>query len=204
MKAPAVRGFRESGAQQRVLNTKGEYGRPRESPGDSQEERSPTKSTSVRNRAVYPSWASTRTEDISWSCPVISRTCPTSWNKEPRRTTLCSPIQLSSKLAPQVRPKNQDGRHCVVPHRPLSSPIILRHLLLSSAVFQFFCCFPPSPAVPHCPRWSYVVTCRPLGEVASGRGTSRPYKLRQSWNFKDEDGIHFVIPSGHFLKVPTQ
>ena len=55
--------------------------------------------------------------------------------------------------------------------RPPSSPAVPRRLRLFSDVFR---CFPQSPAVPHRPRRSYVVTCRPLAEVFLGRGARRP------------------------------
>lgn len=48
-----------------------------------------------------------------------------------------------------------------VPHRPPSSSVVL--------------CRPPSSSVvPRDSRRSYVVTCRPLAEVVSGRGARRP------------------------------
>jgi len=77
------------------------------------------------------------------------------------RTTFRRPVPSFPELARQIRAKDQDGRHCVVPHRPPPS----------SAVFRCFLLF---SAVPRRPRRSYVVTCRPLAEVVSGRGARRP------------------------------
>jgi len=77
------------------------------------------------------------------------------------RTTFRRPVPSFPKLARQVRTKDQDGRHCVVPHSPPPS----------SAVFR---CFPPSPAVPHHPRRPYVGTYRPIPEDVSHHGARRP------------------------------
>jgi len=109
------------------------------------------------------------------------------------RTTFRRPVPSFPELARQARAKDQDGRHCVVPHRPtpshtvprrpLSSSVVLCRPLSSSVVLcrplsspAVFPCFPmlsavfrrppPSPAVPRRPRRSYVVTCRPLAEVS--------------------------------------
>jgi len=97
------------------------------------------------------------------------------------RTTFRRPVPSFPELARQVRTKDEDGRHCVVPHRPPPSPVVLCRPLPSPAVFRCFPLFsavprrpPPSPAVSRRPRRSYVVTCRPLAEVVSGRGARRP------------------------------
>ena len=71
------------------------------------------------------------------------------------RTTLCRPVQSFSELARRVRPKDQDGRHCVVPHRPPSSPNVICRPPPSPVVFG---CFPMLSAVFRRPRRPYVVT----------------------------------------------
>jgi len=65
------------------------------------------------------------------------------------RTTFRRPVPSFPKLARQVRAKDQDGRHCVVPHSPPPS----------SAVFR---CFPLFSAVPYRPPSSPAVLCRHL------------------------------------------
>jgi len=72
------------------------------------------------------------------------------------RTTFRRPVPSFPELARQVRAKDQDGRHCVVPHRPPPSPVVPRRLPMFSDVFR---CFPPSPAVPHRPPPSPAVLC---------------------------------------------
>jgi len=70
------------------------------------------------------------------------------------RTTFRRPVPSFPELARQVRAKDQDGRHCVVPRRPPPSPVVPRRPPPSSAVFRCFPMFsdvfrrpPPSPAV---------------------------------------------------------
>ncbi|PUU80017.1 hypothetical protein B9Z19DRAFT_770029 [Tuber borchii] len=74
---------------------------------------------SVRNGAVRPSWARTRTDDISSSRPVFLSTCPTSENVGRGRTALCHPPPSPT-----------------VPCRPPPSSVVFR-------------CFLSSPAVPY-------------------------------------------------------
>jgi len=82
------------------------------------------------------------------------------------RTTFRRPVPSFPELARQARAKDQDGRHCVVPHRPTPSPVVLCRPLSSSVVPcrplpspAIFRCFPPSPTVPHRPPPSPAVLC---------------------------------------------
>ena len=74
-------------------------------------------------------------------------------------------VQSFPELARQVRAKDQDGQHCViplVPHRPPPSSVVLRRPPSSppsSVIFRCFLLFsavfrraPPSPSVLHHPR----------------------------------------------------
>ena len=63
------------------------------------------------------------------------------------RTTFRRPVPSFPELARKVRAKDQDGRHCVVPHRPPPSPVIPRRLPLFCDVFRLPFRPPPSPAV---------------------------------------------------------
>ena len=104
------------------------------------------------------------------------------------RTTVCRPVRSFSQVARQVKIKDEDGRHSVVPsglfwnlphsserrtvpHRPPPSPAVPRRLPLFSVVFR---CFPPSPAVPCRPPPPPAVPYRPLPEYVSDRGACRP------------------------------
>jgi len=60
------------------------------------------------------------------------------------RTTSRRPVPPFPELARQVRAKDQDGRHCVVPHHLPSSPAVFRCFPMFSDVFRRP---PPSPAV---------------------------------------------------------
>ena len=60
-------------------------------------------------------------------------------------TTFRRPVPSFPELARQVRAKDQDGRHYLVPHHPLSSPVVPRRLPMFSDVFRWF---PRSPTVP--------------------------------------------------------
>jgi len=92
--------------------------------------------------------------------------------------------QHSQQGSPSGLGQDEDGPHSVVPSRSfLNSPNKLEPRtrtdnIVSSppspAVPAVFRCLPRSPAVPHCPRRSYVVTCSPLVEVVSGHGARCP------------------------------
>jgi len=82
------------------------------------------------------------------------------------RTTFRRPVPSFPELARQARAKDQDGRHCVVPHRPPPSPVVLCRPLSSPAVpcrpppsSAVFRCFPLFSAVPHRPPPSPAVLC---------------------------------------------
>ena len=107
------------------------------------------------------------------------------------RTTLRRPVPSFPELARQVRTKDQDGRHCVVPHGPPSSPVVLRCFPLFSAVPRHP---PPSPAVlcsylpslgRSCLRsWgsSFLLMTAVLGIQGRGRTTfCRPVSSGGSW-----------------------
>jgi len=72
------------------------------------------------------------------------------------RTTFRRPVPSFPELARQVRAKDQDGRHCVVHHRPPSSSVVSCRPPPSSDVFR---CFPLFSAVPHRPPPSPAVLC---------------------------------------------
>jgi len=79
------------------------------------------------------------------------------------RTTFRRPVPSFPELARQARAKDQDGRHCVVPHRPTPSSVVLCRPLSSSVVL----CRPLSSSVVLCrPLSSSVVLCRPLSSPA--------------------------------------
>ena len=101
---------------------------------------------------------------------------------ERARTAAYHPFRPFSKVARQIRIKDEDGRHSVGPSRvfqnlpdkknsgtrtdeivlsPLSplSPAVPHRLPLFSIVFRFF---QPSPAVPRCPPPSSTTPYRPL------------------------------------------
>jgi len=102
--------------------------------------------SSVRNGAVCPSRARARTDDIWSSRPVFPQ------------------------LARQVGTKGQDGRHCVVLHRPPPSSIVLYSRLSSPAVFR---CFPMFSAVARRPPPSPAVLCSYL--LSPGRSCLRSW-----------------------------
>ena len=56
-------------------------------------------------------------ETVAGCCPVFSTGQSVRPGPGPGRTALCRPVQSFSELARQVRAKDQDGRHCVVPRR---------------------------------------------------------------------------------------
>ena len=113
------------------------------------------------------------------------------------RTAVCRPVRSFSKVARQVRIRDEDGQHSVVPSRLFlnlpdrrnlatrtdeivsssSSPAVPRRPPPSSAVFRCFPLFsavtcrpPPSSTTPGCPTVPY----RPLQEYVSDRGACRP------------------------------
>ena len=109
----------------------------------------------------------------------------------PGRTALCRPAPSFSEFARQVRAKDQDGRHFVVPRRPPPSPTIPGHPPSSSAVLRrpppsptvfrrprpssvVFRCFPLCSVVPRRPPPSSTTPGRPPPEIASHRGARRP------------------------------
>ena len=135
------------------------------------------------------------------------------------RTTFRRPVLSFPELARQARAKDQDGRHCVVPHRPTPSPVVPRRPLSSPAVFR---CFPLFSAVPCRPPSSPAALCRDLPshtrrcltswgsssfvmravlEVQGRERTAfcRPVrsfsKAARQVGMKDEDGPRFAVPS---------
>ena len=132
---------------------------------------------------------------------------------------MCGPVQSFSELARQVRAQDQDGRHCVVPHRPPSSPVVPSCPPPSSGVFR---CFPMFSAVPCRPPSSPAVLCKhlpsptrrcltswgpssfPMTAVLEVQGRERTAFCRPVRSFskvarqvgtKDEDGPRFAVPS---------
>ena len=122
---------------------------------------------------------------------------------------MCRPVQSFSELAPQVRPKDQDGRHWVVPHRPPPSPAVFRCFPMVSAVFRrpppspaVLCSYPPSPGRSCLRSWgsSSLLMTAVLGIQGRGRTTfCRPVrsfsKVARQVGMKDEDGPRFAVPS---------
>ena len=118
------------------------------------------------------------------------------------RTTFRRPVPPFPELARQVRAKDQDGRHCVLPHRPPPSPVVPRRLPLFSDVFRCFRRPLPPPLSPPSP----AVLCSYL--PSPGGSCLRPWGLSSLLmtavlEFKDEDGLHFAVPSrSGVLAVP--
>ena len=109
----------------------------------------------------------------------------------PGGTAVCRPVRSFSKVARQVRIKDEDGRHSVVPSRLFlnlpdkknsgtrteeivsspSPPAVPCRSPPSSAVFRRF---PLFSAVACPPPLSPAVLHHPLQEYVSGRGACRP------------------------------